>query len=404
MGDKDDPRTRLGLRRIINAAGTMTALGASAAVAEAVEASRAILPWFVEIDDLQRRASGAIAAATGAEAGFVAASAAAGVTVTIAACMTGSDPRRIAQLPDSLGMRDGVAIQRGHLIDYGAPIEQAIRLAGARVVPVGQARHPDAADLDSALDGTVAASLYVVSHHCEPEGQIPLGAFAKACRARDVPVIVDAAAEYDLRGFLAAGADLVIYSAHKFLGGLTAGIVAGRKNLVRAAYLQNGGIGRGMKVGKEGIAGAIAGLDAWGRRDHAAQRRAEEARIARWTERLAGVRGIRIERSPDPTGNPVTRLRVRVEAESGTSAWELAEALAAGDRPVMVRDEGIAHGYFELDPCNLRDGEAEEAAARIVAEVEKMRGRGGPALSFAEWQARREKARLAWPDPPPRTD
>ena len=89
-----------------------------------------------------------------------------------------------------------------------------------------------------------------------------------------MPVIVDAASEYDLRGFVAAGADIAIYSAHKFLGGLTAGIVAGRKDLVRAAYLQNGGIGRGMKVGKEGIVGAIAALEAWAQRDHAAHRRA----------------------------------------------------------------------------------------------------------------------------------
>ena len=404
MREGDDPRPQLGLRRIINASGTMTALGASAAVSEAVEASRAILPWFVEVDDLQRLASRAIAAATGAEAGCVTSCASAGVTAAVAACMTGSDPWRIAQLPDAAGMRAGVAIQRGHLIDYGAPIEQAIRLAGARVVPVGEPGRPAAAELDSALDGTIAAALYVVSHHCAPEGQIPFDAFAKACRARRVSVIVDAAAEYDLRGFLAAGADLVVYSAHKFLGGLTAGIVAGRKDLVRAAYLQNSGIGRGMKVGKEGIVGVIAALDAWGRRDHAARRRAEEARIARWTERLAGVRGIRPERSPDPTGNPVTRLRLHVEADSGASAWRLAGALAAGERPVMVRDDDIAQGYFELDPCNLSDGEAEEVAARIVAEVEKMRGRGGPPLSFAEWLARREKARLAWPDPPPRTD
>ena len=64
-------------------------------------------------------------------------------------------------------------------------------------------------------------------------------------------------------GFVAAGADVAIYSAHKFLGGLTAGIVAGKKELIRAAYLQNAGIGRGFKVGKEGIVGAITALDAW---------------------------------------------------------------------------------------------------------------------------------------------
>ena len=45
------------------------------------------------------------------------------------------------------------------------------------------------------------------------------------------------------------GTTNALYSAHKFLGGPTAGIVAGKKDLVRAAYAQNGGVGRGMKVG-----------------------------------------------------------------------------------------------------------------------------------------------------------
>src|SRR6185437_15732386 len=102
-----------------------------------------------------------------------------------------------------------------------------------------------------------AAGVFVVSHHVVDYGQVPLKRFAELCHAKGVPVIVDAASEYDLHGFLASGADLVVYSAHKFLGGPTAGIVAGRKSLVRATFLQNCGIGRGMKVGKEGIAGAI---------------------------------------------------------------------------------------------------------------------------------------------------
>ena len=98
-------------------------------------------------------------------------------------------------------------------------------------------------------------------------------------------MVADLASEYDLQGFLAAGADLVVYSAHKFLGGPTAGIVAGRKDLVRAAFLQNSGIGRGMKVGKEGIAGAIAALEAWERRDHAAIRALETRHLELWLAR-----------------------------------------------------------------------------------------------------------------------
>ncbi len=129
------------LRRVINASGTMTALGASAAVPEAVNAACEILPRFVEIDDLQREASRAIAVATGSEAGLITAGASAGVTLSVAGAMTGNDLDRVHRLPNSRGMPNRVAIQRGHLIDYGAPLDQAIRIAGARVVPVGKAAH-----------------------------------------------------------------------------------------------------------------------------------------------------------------------------------------------------------------------------------------------------------------------
>jgi len=384
---------------MINAAGTMTVFGASAAVPEAVRAASEILPLFVEIDDLQRHASRAIAGATGAEAGYVTASSSAAVTLSIAAAMTGRDLDRIARLPDASGMKSGVAIQRGHLIDYGAPIEQAIRLAGAHVVPVGETKRAVPQQLEAALDDTIAAALYVVSHHVEQSGQIPLDDFVRICAQRNVPVIVDAASEYDLRGFVAAGADIAIYSAHKFLGGLTAGIVAGRKDFVRAAYLQNGGIGRGMKVGKEGIVGAITALDAWAKRDHAAHRRHEEARIELWMRELGGIPGLRMELSPDPTKNPVTRLRLHIDpANAAITAWDLADALADGERPIMVRDDDVAHGYFELDPCNLSDSEAEEVAAGIIREVRSAKAALHPASSFAEWSAKRLAARLTWPD------
>ncbi len=393
-----DPRTKLGLRPIINAAGTMTALGASAAVPEAIAAAAELLPWFVEIDDLQRLASQSIARITGAEAGMVTASSAAAITLAVAACMTGADPGAIEQLPDVTGLRSKVVIQAGHLIDYGAPVDQAIRLSGGRVACLGQATSTGLHQLEAALDGDAAAALYVVSHHTVRRGEIGLPEFVAACRARSVPVIVDAASEYDLTGFVAAGADLVIYSAHKFLGGLTAGIVCGRKGLVQAVYLQNGGIGRGFKVGKEGIAATIAALEAWRARDHAFHKAREEACVRLWLERLRGIPGVSAEASPDPTGNPITRVRLRVHQESGMTAWNLADALQHGARPVVVRDDEVDLGYFELDPCNLRDGEAEEVADRIVAEFSEARAGSSSQTSLGEWRAKRMQARLAWPD------
>jgi D-glucosaminate-6-phosphate ammonia-lyase len=212
-------------------------------------------------------------------------------------------------------------------------------------------------------------------------------------------VIVDAASEYDLKGFLAQGADIAIYSAHKFLGGPTAGIVAGRKDLVRAAYLQNFGIGRGMKVGKESILGAIAALEAWERRDHAAIRAREQSYLDLWHARFSGFSGLRAEILPDPTENPLDRLRVHVDpAAAGITAWELAAALAAGDPPVIVRDHHAEHGFFDMDPCNLHEGEADLVAERLALELDRARAGGGSARSLDELRAARTQRLLAWPD------
>jgi L-seryl-tRNA(Ser) seleniumtransferase len=397
---RSDIRQRLGLRPIINVSGTMTALGASIVVPEARRAVAEVLPEFVEINDLQRKASEAIARLTGAEAGFVTACASAGITLTVAGCMTGADLGRIEQLPDTTGMKDEVAIQLGHMIGYGAPVEQAIRLAGARVVPVGQATEVRPYQLSHRVTDRCAAAVYVVSHHCVGYGQLPLDQFAKICHARGVPVIADLASEYDLRGFLAAGADLAIYSAHKFLGGPTAGIVAGSKALARAAFLQNLGIGRGMKVGKEGIAGTIAALNAWERRDHVRVRATETDHLTLWLKLFDAVPGVSASIEPDPTHNPLDRLRLELDPEAARiTAWELADALSAGDPPVIVRDHEVEHGFFYLDPCNLHPGEAEIVADRVVEELERARRRSQvQTMSAAERQARRFERLLRWPD------
>lgn len=395
-----DIRSRLGVRPVINVSGTMTALGASIVVPEAVEAVSAILREFVEIDDLQRRASAVIARLCRAEAGFVTASCSAGITLAVAGAMTGADLAAIERLPDTTGLKNEVAILAGHMVSYGAPVEQAIRLAGSRVIPVGQATSAHAYQLAGAIGERTAAAVYVVSHHTVQYGMPGLTQFAEVAHAHGAPVIVDAASEYDLTGFLAAGADLALYSSHKFLGGPTGGIVAGRRDLVRAAFLQNGGIGRGMKVGKEGIAGTIAALEAWERRDHAAIRARETEALQLWRQRLEGRPGVATAIVPDPTANPLDRLQVAVDpAAAHITAWDLADRLAAGSRPVIVRDHEIEHGYFLMDACNLHPGEAEIVAARLGEELDlALASNEIIATTISARRARRDRARLDWPD------
>jgi uncharacterized pyridoxal phosphate-dependent enzyme len=387
--EQRDIRARLGLRPIINVSGTMTALGASIMVPEAIQAMVDIAPQFVEIDDLQRKANRVIAEACGAEAGFVTASCSSGMSLAIAGSMTGDRLLAIEKLPQTNGLRSEVPILLGHMVSYGAPVAQAIALTGAKPVPVGTVSVAAAYHLEESINENTAAALYVVSHHTVQYGMIPLPVFAQICRARGVPVIVDAASEYDLKGFLAQGADLAIYSGHKFLGGPTSGIVAGRKDLVRAGYLQNRGIGRGMKVGKETIAGCMAALQAWQRRDHDRIRDLERSYLQVWREALAHLPGIETFLVPDPTDNPLERLQVNVGPESGFTARSLAAALAAGNPPIVVRGHETERGHFYLDPCNLHPGEAEIVAARMIETLRSNSGR---------FHGEATVSPLAWPD------
>jgi len=395
-----DIRAQLGLRPVINVSGTMTGLGASIVVPEAVDAITRVLTQFVEMGDLHRRASTAIAELTGAESGFVTASCSAGISLAVAAAITGDNLWAIEQLPDTGILKNEVLIQAGHMISYGAPVEQAIRMAGGKVVPVGQATSAHAYQLAGAITERTVAAVFVVSHHVVDYAQIPLKTFAEVCHARGVKVIVDAASEYDLRKFLADGADVVLYSGHKFLGGPTSGLCAGDKEFVRNIYLQNRGIGRGMKVGKEGIAGVIAALEAWKVRDHAGIRARERRALDLWVETLDGRPGVTATIVPDPTDNPLDRLKVAINPETARiTAWDFASAMACGDRPVIMRDHEAEHGYVFLDPCNLHPDQEAIVAERLIEELDRAQRSNEVIFTplNERWLAQ-EAAILNWPD------
>jgi L-seryl-tRNA(Ser) seleniumtransferase len=393
-------RPSIGLRPVINVSGTMTSLGASIGVPEAVSAMASILPHFVEINDLQRKASAIIARLTGGEAGFVTASCSAGISLAVAGAITGDNLLAIEKLPDTTSEKNEVLVQMGHVVSYGAPVDQAIRLAGGKVVLIGQATSTHRFHMENAITDKTAAAVFVVSHHVVDYGLLNLKEFVEIAHARGVPVIVDAASEYDLRIFLEQGADIALYSGHKFLGGPTSGIVAGRKELVRHAFLQNMGIGRGMKVGKESIFGVMAALEAWEKRDHAGIRERETSYLNLWKRTLDGRPGVTTLIEPDPTGNPLDRLRLILDPEQAhITAWDLADALAKGSPPIIVRDHEVEHRYFYLDPCNLHPGQEEIVANRLGEELDKARASNEIIATPIENRSRhRFDGLLRWPD------
>ncbi len=356
------------LRHVINACGKMTKLAGAIVLPPIADAVRESLNHFYELDALQDAAGRVIARASGAEGGCVTACTSSGITLSVAAAMTGNDLARVWQLPDTSGMPRRVLIQKGHCVNYGAPITQSIRLAGALPVEMGAINNcpADVIRHELASDG-VAAVVAVESHHTVRHGWVPLEEVVGMAHEVGVPVIVDGAAQdHRLAQLIATGADLVITSAHKYLCSTTGGVVAGRQELVDAVYLQNRGIGRGMKAGKEAIVGAIAALEFRMSEDIAAWTAEQDRKVALILDRLTDLPGVRLSVDPDPNGCPFSRARLDLDPDvAGESAQSLTARLAEGNPTIVTRAHHADEGYIYLDAIEMTDEQIEITCRRI---------------------------------------
>ena len=356
------------LTRIVNGCGKMTHLSGAAVLPPIAAQVHAALPCFFDLDELQKKSGEVIARVTGAEWGCVTACTAAGICLGVAACMTGSDLGKIAQLPDTAGMVDQVVVQKGHTVDFGAPVTQTIRLSGARVVEIGSVNDTAEYELEHAITEQTAAVVFAVSHHTVRYGCIPLERVVAIAHQRHVPVLVDGAAQsFLIRRIVATGADLVICSGHKYLSGTTAGVVCGRRELVRAVALQARGIGRPMKVGKEGILGAMAALEHRMDLDVAAWEEEQNRKMNHIIAQLGEIDGICTSAESDPNGNPFSRARLDVDAEkTGLSAATLSRAMADGNPSIRLRAHHAEEGYLLVDAIEMTDDQVELTCRRLV--------------------------------------
>ena len=232
----------LGVRPVINAAGPLTRLSGAPLHPEVAAAMAEAAQACARIEDLQEAAGRELAAATGAEAGYVTAGAAAGLALAAAACLAGLDVAAMDRLPDATGLRDEIVIQRPHLTAY----THALRLAGARLVEVGYLGFPGQGitwpwQVEAAITARTAALAYSAGR---APGAVPLEEVVAIAHRHGLPVIVDAAGALppaeNLRRFVAAGADLVAYSGGKAIGGPQAsGLLVGRAELIESVALQH---------------------------------------------------------------------------------------------------------------------------------------------------------------------
>ena len=222
----------LGVRTLINAAGTVTRYGGSLMAPEVLDSMRGASQQFCHLDEVQKKVGERIAAMLEVEAAYVTSSAACGLVLTTAACMAGTDPAKITQLPDTTGMKHEVIIQKIHRIAY----DQAIRVAGGTLIEIDDQGTPPTEEMRRAINENTAAIFFMATVMNHP-ASVPLDEVVAMARAASVPVVVDAASECPpvstLTRFWEAGADLIIFSGGKsIMGPQSTGLVIGRKDLI----------------------------------------------------------------------------------------------------------------------------------------------------------------------------
>jgi L-seryl-tRNA(Ser) seleniumtransferase len=368
---------QLGIVPVIHGAGTTTRYGGSLMRPQTIEAMREAAQMFVNIDELNEAAGAAIARMLGAEAAWVTGGAAAGLVLQAAACMAGDDPDKIVRLPDTSGMKNEIIIQRPHRFQY----DQALRLAGAKLVEIGLGRRTTASELSSAITDKTAAVFYLHAPFTSLPGLLPLEAICEIAHAHGVPVLVDAASvlppRENLFRHLRQGADLVNFSGGKGIRGpQSTGILVGRKELIRAAALNsspNQGIGRPAKTSKEEIVGLVNALELFLAADEAAEMNRYRELCTYIADRVGDVAGIRAVVEQDPVNRVIPHAVLYFESDwQGPSGATIRDALAAGVPHIYVQQGVQQGGYFDeiaVDPINLQPGDEEVLARRLREEL-----------------------------------
>jgi len=344
---------------------------------ETIDAMREAAQALVNIDELNVAAGAAIARMLGAEAALVTAGSAAGLVLQAAACIAGDDPARIVRLPDVTGLRHEFVIQRAHRFSY----DQSYRVPGGVLVEIGLARRTMPHELENAIGPRTAGIVYLVSPFTSPPGILPFDEVCRIAHARGVPVLVDAASmippRENLFHHLRGGADLVVVSGGKGIRGpQSTGILAGRRDLIRAAQLNaspNQAIGRAAKTSKEEIVGLVTALELFLGEDEKAEMERYRELCTSIVDALGDLPGLRAVVEQDPVNRVLPHAVLYFEPSwTGPSGRAVQLALAAGDPHVYVQQGPHQGGYFDeiaIDPINLEPGDEIIVAKRLREEL-----------------------------------
>ncbi len=367
----------LGVRTFINAAGTYTLLSASQMLPDVDAAMSYAAKHFVEINELQEAAGKRLAELIGCEAAMVTSGAAAALTVGTAACITGTNPKYIRQIPDLTGLKSEVIIQRSHRFLY----DHAIRNCGVRFIEI-----ETVSELEDAISENTAMMLFFNDN--ESKGKIVAEEFIAIGKRYGIPTFNDAAADVppteNLSKYTRMGFDLVTFSGGKGMRGpQNAGLLLGRKDLLQAALLNsapNGdSIGRGCKATKETILGMLVAVEMYLKRDEEAEAKEWDRRTKLLADSVRDIQALDVEIFIPPIANHVPHLKLTWNQEDlGLSADCIRQQLRDGNvsieaipiysyEPSGYREE-IRFGVWMMLP-----GEAEIVAQRLREIFRKTR-------------------------------
>lgn len=255
----DDYYQKLGVEKIINAAGTYTYLTASVMPPEVQRAVAQAALHPVVLDDLQKASGEYIARRLRCEGAVVTSGASGALTLATAACIAAANGCRPEQIPQEVaGMKNEVIVQKAHRYEY----DHAMLLCGIRIVEV--------VSVDDYKRAFTSKTIMTNFFNAAEAGEIDRQSWLDIAHQHNVPCHLDAAADMppveNLWKYTGMGYDLVCFSGGKGIRGpQNAGLLLGRKRLTDLAAANNNpvgeAVGRGMKVAKEQIIGMVAAVD-----------------------------------------------------------------------------------------------------------------------------------------------
>lgn len=354
---------RLGVKPFINTTSTLTINGGSRMLPEVVAAIEQAAHFHVNLDELMDKASARVAELLKVEWAIITSGAAAALSHATAACIAGADPEKMQQLPDLRGLKNQVIMPRESRDVY----DHATRALGVEIIEVNSA-----AELESAI-GPRTAMIQILGVHFG-SAKFGLPQVAPIAKKAGIPILVDAAADYLIvpNPYIALGADLVAYSGGKIIRGpQTAGLLIGRKDLVRAAWANSAphhAFGRPMKVSKEEIVGMVTAVEAFiQKRDLKAEFREWESWYAHIAAAITKTSGVKAEVRPPQRGGPFPTLNVSWDqTQVGLTAGEVGRQLLEGEPRIASHASGDGNSFL-IRPAAMRPDDYKAVATRLAA-------------------------------------